>query len=191
MAYKISKEPMRKEVIEKYLIEKGVKEKLAKEYAEKHPEAFKSEVDKDLFGIAKIENKKQEQKKLFLEDIKKRGTITEKEILLVKRRLNEGTYKDADVTDLYGLNLTIEQNTKGFNWLFDKWKSAKTGKERKDNPYGYREEEALRTFKKLKFNGFTNISTYGEFKNYVPLYRVEGDTNFEYYVQGGKISITG
>jgi len=142
------------------------------------------------FKVGK-DDKKQEQKKLFLEDIKKKGIITEKEILLVKRRLNDGTYKESDIADLYDLNLTQEQNTKGFNWLFDKWKSP-TGKERKDNPYGYREEEALRTFEKLKFTGFTNISTYGEFKNYVPLYRAEGkDTTFEYYVQGGKINITG
>lgn len=136
-------------------------------------------------------DKKQEQKKLFLEDIKKKGTITEKEILLIKRRLNEGTYKTEDMNDFYDLELTQEQNTKGFNWLFDKWKSP-TGKERKDNPYGYREEETLRTFKKLKFQGFTDISNYGEFKNYVPLYRAEGvEENFEYYVQGGKVNITG
>jgi hypothetical protein len=135
-------------------------------------------------------DKKQEQKKLFLEDIKKRGTITEKEILLIKRRLNEGTYKDVDLMDFYDLNLTKEQSQKGLVWLKNKgW--GITGKERKDSPYGYREEEALRTFKGIKLNGFTNISTYGEFKNYVPLYRVEGDTNFEYYVQGGKVNITG
>ena len=141
-------------------------------------------------------DKKSDKKKLFLEDIKKRGTITEKEILLIKRRLNDGTYKTADIEGIYDLKLTQEQNTKGFNWLFDKWKSAKTGTERKNNPYGSREENVLETFKEIKFMDFNDQANYYQSEagihNYVPLYRVEGtEGSFEYYVQGGEPSIVG
>jgi hypothetical protein len=152
---------------------------------------FTEEQKKEYKKLFEIKSKKEEKKKLFLEEIKKKGTITEQEINLIKRRLNDGTYKEEDITEFYDLNITPEQTEKGLTWLKNKgW--GKTGKERSTTPYGYIEEDTIKTFEKFEFKGFTNISTYGDFKNYVPIYRVEGkDTSFEYYVQGGEPQIIG
>jgi hypothetical protein len=73
---------------------------------------------------------KKDKNKLFLEDIKNKDTITEKEVLLIKRRLNDKTYNIQEVNDALGDEgkaLTPEQNEKGKAWLMNKWKSP-TGK---------------------------------------------------------------
>ena len=142
------------------------------------------------FAVEKKE--KIDKKKLFLEEIKKKGTITEKELSLVKRRLNDGTYIWKDVDNLTDVKLSSEQQIKGYKWLYDKgW--GKTGKERSRTPYGYREEEALKDFKEIKLNSFNNISTYGNFKNYVPVYDVYSKKGygFQYYLEGGEPKIVG
>jgi len=137
-------------------------------------------------------DKEKEKKKLFLQDIKKKGTITEQELLLVKRRLNDGTYEWKDVEEFTDLKLTPEQNEKGIKWLRTMgW--GKTGVERSNTPFGYREEEAIKNFKEFKLNSFTNIANYQGMKNYVPVYDVytkEG-YGFQYYLNGGIISIVG
>jgi hypothetical protein len=137
-------------------------------------------------------DKKKEAKKLFLEDIKKKGTITEKELLLVKRRLNDGTYTWEDVDNLTDLKLSSDQQMKGYKFLYNKG-YGKTGKERSTSPYGYREEEALKDFKEIKLNSFTNIAIYSGVKNYVPVYDVYSKEGFgfQYYVQGGEPQIVG
>ena len=63
-----------------------------------------------------VEAKKKDSKKLFLEDIKNKDTISEQEVLLIKRRLNDGTYTSQEVYDVLGEDgkkLTPEQNKKG------------------------------------------------------------------------------
>lgn len=140
--------------------------------------------------FVEYDNSKKDKKKAFIEKIEKKGEISEKELLLVKRRLNDGTYKSEDVNNIAYLKLTPEQQDKGFKYLY-KQGFGKTGKTLGSSPYAYREEEALRTFKKIELVGFTNIGRMDS-KNYVPVYRVQGkDTSFEYYVQGGKPNIIG
>ncbi|HUS51174.1 MAG TPA: hypothetical protein VMZ91_13485 [Candidatus Paceibacterota bacterium] len=146
--------------------------------------------EKGIFSVKK--SKEDKAKKLFLQNIKQRGTITEKELLLVKRRLNDGkTYKWEDVEELTDLKLTPEQNQKGIAWLKNKgW--GKTGIERSTTPYGYREEEALKNVKEIKLNSFTNRG-YGDVKNFVPVYDVytkEG-YGFQYIMKDDKPSIIG
>lgn len=145
-------------------------------------------------GTFKVEKEeKKDPKKLFLEEIKKKDTITEKEISLIKRRLNDGTYKSDEVYEMIGEDgkaLTSEQQEKGKAWLMDKWKSS-TGKERENNPFGYREQEILDKFKGIRLKEFYDAGNYG-FHNYTPYYEVEGnETSFEYVVKGGEVSILG
>jgi hypothetical protein len=140
-----------------------------------------------------VRNPKKTEKQLFLEDIKKRGTITEREILLIKRRLNNGTYKYDDIQDIEDLKITPSQTQKGLAWLRNKWQTPR-GVERKNNPFGYREEDAIENFKEFRLNSFTDIrqSSFA-FPNYVPVYDVYSKKGFgfQYYVQGGEPKIIG
>ena len=70
------------------------------------------------------------------------------------------------------------------------WKSP-TGKERTNNPFGYREQDALETFEYFELRGFYDAGNrYRKF--YVPLYTCVGaETSFEYYISGGEINIVG
>jgi hypothetical protein len=123
------------------------------------------------------------------------NVITEKEINLIKTRLNNGRedQRTEDVVQYIWDNspkLTGDQNEKGIKFLRNLWKSP-TGKERSSNPFGYREQEALETFEYFELAGFHDISRYGQSKFYVPLYNVIGnDVSFQYYYDG-KVNIVG
>lgn len=121
--------------------------------------------------------------------IKARGIITEREMLLLKKRANAGEKEAAFWSDETIL-ITPEQTEKGIAWLKDQWKTPKDV-ERKNNPFGYREEEALETFQHFTFDGFYNAgNAYHDF--YLPTYSVVGkDSGFQYYVAGGVPVIIG
>ena len=137
-----------------------------------------------------VETPKKDSKKVFLEKIKNKGEITEQEILLIKRRLNDGTYKYENIKPLFedgeGLKLTQEQQDKGKAWLLDKWKSP-TGKVRENSPYGYREEKILSENHELRLKDFYDDAR-GDYHYYSPYYEIGG---MEYYVKGGEIQILG
>jgi len=147
-------------------------------------------------------NSIEEAKKRILEQVKIPktnlsvidGKITEQNLKLMLRRLNDGKMKPQDVPfpdDREGIKLTDEQVAKGKEWLMKLWKTE-NGTERKNNPYGYREQAALETLETIKLIDFYDDSKYGQQPHYVPLYRVEGkDTMFEYYGFGDTISIVG
>jgi hypothetical protein len=86
--------------------------------------------------------------------------------------------------------LTPDQNKKGIDYLRNLWKSP-SGKERVNNPFGYREQDALETFEYFELRGFYDAGNrYRKF--YVPLYVCVGaETSFEYYISGGEINIVG
>ena len=72
------------------------------------------------------------------------------------------------------------------------WKSP-TGKERVNNPFGYREQEALEQFDHFALAGFHDASRYGQAPYYIPLYDVymkDGEYGFQYYYNG-EVSIVG
>lgn len=126
------------------------------------------------------------------------GYLTEHEILTLKNRLSKGIMKLSEFPDLLwdeGYMLYPDQTEKGLAWLKNQWKTP-MGKERKHNPFGYRETAAIESFKEFRLCGFQNTATYAGrnmgFNFYVPIYRVVGEkSQFEYYVSGGKTHIVG
>jgi hypothetical protein len=127
-------------------------------------------------------------------DVYNDNVITEKQINLIKTRLNNGKVEETrDIVDYIWNNnpkLSGEQNSKGIKFLMNLWKSP-TGKERTNNPFGYREQDALETFEYFELAGFSDISRYGQRGFYVPLYNVIGkDSSFQYYYDG-KMNIVG
>ena len=121
--------------------------------------------------------------------------ITEREINLIKNRLNHNKIKleDLDLNDTY--EITAQQTEKGFKWLLDKWKTPR-GIERKNNPFGHREEQILDSFLRFEFLGYHNNNNFYQaelgINNYVPIYRVVGNNGeFDYYVDYEGIHIIG
>lgn len=128
-------------------------------------------------------------------NIMETNTITEKEINLIKLRMNndkvdEDTQEVIDYIWDNSPQLTPDQNKKGIDFLRNLWKSP-TGKERTNNPFGYREQDALETFEYFELRGFYDAGNrYNKF--YVPLYTCVGaDSSFEYAFYGGKVNILG
>lgn len=93
--------------------------------------------------------------------------------------------------DFEGLDLSAEQIEKGRAWLLDQWLTP-TGNERKNNPYGYREQEAIEKLERITLKGYYDIGTYGH-TFYVPLYDVYATDGygFEYAVKNGQPYIIG
>lgn len=125
-------------------------------------------------------------------EILKKNLLTENEIRLIcKRANNEKTRKDT----LESLNqeegkwrITLKQEQKGLNWLINEWRTPK-GKERRSNPFGYREQKIINGFCYFTFDGLYNAGEYG-FSWYVPIYSPHcEDSSFQYIVKGGKIDI--
>jgi len=131
-----------------------------------------------------LNSKMKDSKEILSKEI-----ITEKELNKLKRRINNSSDRKTSrfILDLFddreeGMFLTEEQNKKGYNWLMKQCKG-------KHNPFGYREQEALASFKYLKLVGWycTNPS-----KHYEPVYRCVGvKSSFEYVVCGGQIRVIG
>lgn len=125
----------------------------------------------------------------LIKSIEEKGIITEKEILLLKRRANNG---DSDAANFYpGCDRVIEvsdkQSEKGFKWLYNLYKTP-TGKERKNNPFGYREMDILDNYngERLTFVGFYNaVNRY--YSLHVPIYELNGMV----YYYDGEIHIVG
>lgn len=142
--------------------------------------------------------------------------ITEREISNLKKLLNGYSATSTTITerkrleimiwakyDDGGLELTAEQTAKGIKWLLSKWKTPR-GVERKNSPFGYREQETLEHFTHFKFLYFYDLSTAYQTRaghhNYQPVYGVystDAPSNFEYYMQrttgynGGEVEIIG
>lgn len=117
---------------------------------------------------------------LIISEIENKGYITEKEINLLKRRANAG---DKDAAKFWPcVELTPEQSAKVFAWLKNLYKTP-NGKERKNNPFGYREMNIIDNYsgELMEFKGFYDADRYG-FHNYLPVYELNG---MEYYVCGG------
>jgi len=126
----------------------------------------------------------------LLEKIKKSDTISERDILLMKRRMNANNNDTSvrEVLDYYteiGENprLDAEQTKKGYDFLMNLWKSP-TGKVRTNNPFSEREQKVLENFSHFEFEGFMN----GQ-----PVYIVmaKNGSSFEYYYSGGSMKIIG
>ena len=126
----------------------------------------------------------------LLKEISKREIITEKEINLIKNRSNR-LQKDLFDYDIDPIEVTSEQTEKGLKWLLNQYQTPK-GQIRKNNPFGYREIEVLKSENpKAYFNGLYNAGNHFRVF-YVPIYEYVSDKgSFEYYVSGGEINIIG
>lgn len=115
--------------------------------------------------------------------------LKEKEVLLLKRRLNDGKITPDEI---FGENfdkafrLTDEQEKKGLKWL-NNLRRTKTGAERENNPFGAREEYVLDNFDRFELVDFYDNANYYQAQvgrhNYQPLYEVvaKDGSSFQYW----------
>lgn len=124
------------------------------------------------------------------------GVISERSILLLKRRSNEsradvcaqcGMYDNAAFEDAGGLSLTAEQGAKALTWL--KRLLKKDGMPRYNSGLGYREADIIKsaTPDDFLFCGFYDCGN-RFYSNFVPLYSVGG---MDYYCEGGRAVVVG
>ena len=126
----------------------------------------------------------------IFEEIKSRGYMEEREMLLLKSRSNKAQKDlfDYDIdTDGYGIKLSEEWAEKGIKWLKSLLKM--NGEPKAGQNLGYREIEIIKTAtaSDLTFVCFYDNGN-GWFRNFVPVYNVAG---MEYRVEGGKIIVVG
>jgi hypothetical protein len=128
----------------------------------------------------------------ILEYVNQNGAITERDILNLKNRANAGDREAVGISEEIATLepvVTAEQAAKGFAWLWNLYITP-AGRERKNNPFGYREIEVLEDWTGFSFDGFYNAGRYRA--HYVPLYTLFGKGgSFQYYVWGGEIQIVG
>ncbi len=138
-----------------------------------------------------------------LPDIIGKDYISEREVSILKRRLNN---KKTTCNDIFkdhedGFRITKPQAEKGLSWLLNLWKTPR-GVERKNNPFGYREQDILEHFTHFQLVDFYDAASYTaqnmDIHFYVPIYRVFAEVGqdkdvrtFDYYVEAGIPQIIG
>ena len=124
----------------------------------------------------------------IFEQIKTRGYMTEREMLLLKSRSNKAQ-KDLFLYDEFSeyIPLSEEWANKGLQWLKSLLK--KNGEPKAGQNLGYREIEII---KSATPDDFSFVCFYdagnGWYRNYLPVYNVAG---MEYFVSGGNIKVIG
>ena len=124
----------------------------------------------------------------IFEQIKTRGYMTEREMLLLKSRSNKAK-KDLFQYDEFSDYIPLSEDwaNKGIQWLKSLLK--KNGEPKAGQNLGYREIEIIKTAKPSEFSFvcFYDAGN-GWFRNYLPVYNVAG---MEYFVYCGKINVIG
>ena len=124
----------------------------------------------------------------IFENIHERGYMTEKEMLLLKKRSNAAQHDlfNYDAFSEY-IPLSEEWAKNGIQWLKSLLK--KNGEPKAGQNLGYREIEII---KNATAEDFTFVCFYdagnGWYRNFVPVYNVAG---MEYFVSGGNIKVIG
>ena len=133
--------------------------------------------------------------------LSKRTKLSEKELNALKNWLNNKasrTERNEVLENLYetsstmgAIALTSDQVAKGKKYLYNLGFTPK-GSERKNSPYGMRENYIVNNLKDIGLLGFYDAGNMFT-KFYVPLYQAEGKdgSSMDYYVAGGKINIIG
>ena len=124
----------------------------------------------------------------IFENIRKRGYMEEREMLLLKSRSNKAQ-KDLFQYDEFSeyVPLSEEWSNKGLQWLKSLLK--KNGEPKKGQSLGYREIEIIKTAKASDFSFmYFYDAGNGWYRNFVPVYNVAG---MEYFVYGGTIKVIG
>ena len=123
----------------------------------------------------------------IFEQIKTRGYMTEREMLLLKSRSNKAQ-KDLFQYDEFSeyIPLSEEWANKGLQWLKSLLK--KNGEPKAGQNLGYREIEIIKsaTPEDFTFVCFYDAGNWNRY--YIPVYNVAG---MEYRVEGGRIVVTG
>jgi hypothetical protein len=123
------------------------------------------------------------------------GKIEESELVAMKSLMNSNDTANEILSPLIwnkeeGLQLSAKQNKKGYDYLISQWKTGR-GIERKNNPFGYREQDILENFTHFTLKGFYDAGR-ASFRNLQPLYECHSNGNsFEYYYYNGEINIVG
>ena len=124
----------------------------------------------------------------IFENIHERGYMTEKEMLLLKKRSNAAQHDlfNYDAFSEY-IPLSEEWANKGIQWL--KSLIKKNGEPKAGQNLGYREIEIVKnaTASDFSFVCFYDAGN-GWYKNYLPVYNVAG---MEYFVSGRNIKVIG
>ena len=124
----------------------------------------------------------------IFEQIKTRGYMEEREMLLLKSRSNKAQ-KDLFQYDNFSdyIPLSEEWANKGLQWLKSLLK--KNGEPKKGQSLGYREIEIIKNATPEDFSFVCFHDTGNKFYyNYVPVYNVAG---MDYFVYGGTIQVIG
>ena len=124
----------------------------------------------------------------IFEQIKSRGYMEEREMLLLKSRSNKAQ-KDLFLYDEFSeyVPLSEEWANKGIQWLKSLLK--KNGEPKAGQNLGYREIEIIKTAKASEFSFVCFYDTgNGFYRNYIPVYNIAG---MEYRVEAGKIVVEG
>ena len=123
----------------------------------------------------------------IFENIHERGYMTEKEMLLLKKRSN-AAQKDLFLYDEFNeyIPLSEEWSNKGLQWLKSLLK--KNGEPKAGQNLGYREIEIIKsaTPEDFTFVCFYDAGNWNRY--YIPVYNVAG---MEYRVEAGRIVVTG
>ena len=134
--------------------------------------------------MAKVINNKE-----LVETIKNQGFATEKQIQLLKSRMNKSRENASEINDLTAnimpIKLTAEQTAKGREWLLRK-NLKNNGQLRKNATLS---DNAISILKDAKteayLSDFYDLGN-GYITNNVPIYRYKNENDaFDYYVQGG------
>lgn len=124
----------------------------------------------------------------IFEQIKTRGYMEEREMLLLKSRSNKAQ-KDLFNYDEFNeyIPLSEEWAEKGLKWLKSLLK--KNGEPKAGQNLGFREIEIIKSATPEDFTFVCFHDTGNKFYyNYVPVYNVAG---MDYFVYGGKINVIG
>ena len=122
------------------------------------------------------------------EQIKTRGYMEEREMLLLKSRSNKAQ-KDLFLYDEFSEYIPLSEDwaNKGLHWLKSLLK--KNGEPKAGQNLGDREIEIIKTAKPSEFSFVCFYNAGNRFyHNYLPVYNVAG---MEYFVYGGNIKVIG
>jgi len=125
----------------------------------------------------------------LVNEIKAQGYATEKQILLLKSRMNRNKENASEINELTAnimpIRLTAEQAEKGREWLLRK-NLKNNGEFRKNATLSENEISVLKDTQTAAY--LSDFCDFGNryVTNNVPIYRYENENDaFDYYVQGG------
>lgn len=136
-------------------------------------------------------------KKISTDVLLSKKILTENEVRLLQKRINANPNLAHQFVG-FEWELTPSQIQKGYEWLVNLWMTP-LGSQRKNNPFGCKEQDVLENFKTIYLYGFHDLHfnrpkiVNAIYSYYVPVYHVVGKnkSSFLYYGGGKEIYIMG